>query len=148
METRMAVRWSPSREAECVAEAERRAKEQFSLTDCTQGFLYRLSDHFRSDGWSWEGRLVIEIEAFPIIRNGKDSWTARVHQCYSRRRLKVVRKASGSHRWACPTPGEALESFIRRKKAQFEIHDRKADRARQASRLAQGLTKPLIDLGD
>lgn len=142
------VKWDPYRPFKCMYEAQELAMKlvpQHDLFGWTKGFLYRFeeasyacSDEFGDFSHSY---TQIELEAFAV----KNWWFPHI---FTRPRGATLYIMSGachkmvnfSHnkKFACPTIGDALDSFIARKTKQARIYRAKADTAERLIKQAQG----------
>jgi hypothetical protein len=87
--------------------------------------------------------MLVNLRKFRVLRRTReciflDDGSFDVHRMKRKGKRVLV---NAKKKWACPTPEEALESFIRRKLRQVELLEYQLEKARRALRMGIELQK-------
>lgn len=115
----------PQRADKCAAEAIARLRGEYPLGHAFRLMEVSYSTVIDADAEIYGSDLVVEIEAFGILRRtAKGFWIANNHG----KRFVLL---AANKRYALPTVAEAVESYVARKTRQAAIYEARAATARR-----------------
>ena len=125
------IKWESHRAEDCIKGAEERALRAGQTWG--MGFLYRFEDHtyaqridpFDDFDDNWTSVTYLELNAYNIRSKTPCGYTIYADNSVGWRFINM----NATKKFALPTVNEALESYIARKKRQFEIYDARAKKA-------------------